>query len=446
MKILRDKVIEDERKSGIGSLYDDDKTSHQHINLLKTKYQQMRRKFERIIQEKAKTKLKVKGQEFVLESQIQIMKEQNQNLRNKKNEYASQMKSELQDLDREVTNTRTERRDLESELRTLETNILRSGDEHYDHKMLQDGEEKSEEELKARHDQEVTLLKELIDKKTKEFDSITNECNKITDAFATKEPRKSALETATKLRAQAEEGRVEIQELLIKVKMLTEATEFLAMRKEELAEETKIAESKNSDLQSQMKAQHEIAQKRMQSKLNRNKTAEIRELIANQEMLMQYAKDLSDKLRQERENYDKLLTGKMEAEEKLALKKKQLEEDTETVEQQDALLADLKAKIDAEQATSDEQSEKVAEARSVNKTEDDKHRHLQQQNTALVAKKNFIEANYDYTSNVSEMNLEIFKGVVQSNDQVNNTVGNFVTKVDDVKKEVQKILVSRYQL
>ena len=39
MKILRDKVIEDERKSGIGSLYDDDKTSHQHINLLKTKYQ-----------------------------------------------------------------------------------------------------------------------------------------------------------------------------------------------------------------------------------------------------------------------------------------------------------------------------------------------------------------------------------------------------------------------
>lgn len=31
LQILRDKVIEDEKKSGIGSLYDDDKTSHQHI-------------------------------------------------------------------------------------------------------------------------------------------------------------------------------------------------------------------------------------------------------------------------------------------------------------------------------------------------------------------------------------------------------------------------------
>jgi hypothetical protein len=28
LKILKEKVIEDEKKSGIGSLYDDDKTSH----------------------------------------------------------------------------------------------------------------------------------------------------------------------------------------------------------------------------------------------------------------------------------------------------------------------------------------------------------------------------------------------------------------------------------
>jgi hypothetical protein len=37
-KILREKVKEDEQKSGMGAIFDDDKTSHQHINLLKTKY------------------------------------------------------------------------------------------------------------------------------------------------------------------------------------------------------------------------------------------------------------------------------------------------------------------------------------------------------------------------------------------------------------------------
>lgn len=38
LKILKEKVVEDEKKSGIGSLFDDEKTSHQHIHLLKTKY------------------------------------------------------------------------------------------------------------------------------------------------------------------------------------------------------------------------------------------------------------------------------------------------------------------------------------------------------------------------------------------------------------------------
>jgi len=42
LKILKEKVVEDEQKSGIGSLFDDDKSSHQHIQLLKTKYGSMR--------------------------------------------------------------------------------------------------------------------------------------------------------------------------------------------------------------------------------------------------------------------------------------------------------------------------------------------------------------------------------------------------------------------
>ena len=47
LKILREKVTEDEKKSGIGSLYDDDKTSHQHIQLLKTKYAKMIRDYDK---------------------------------------------------------------------------------------------------------------------------------------------------------------------------------------------------------------------------------------------------------------------------------------------------------------------------------------------------------------------------------------------------------------
>lgn len=77
LKILKEKVIEDEKKSGIGSLYDDDKTSHQHINLLKTKYAKMKRDFDLRMEKLSKENLKIIGEQFVLQSQIKIMREQN---------------------------------------------------------------------------------------------------------------------------------------------------------------------------------------------------------------------------------------------------------------------------------------------------------------------------------------------------------------------------------
>jgi hypothetical protein len=47
LKILKEKVIDDEQKSGIGSLFDDEKSSHQHIQLLKSKYMQMRKDYDK---------------------------------------------------------------------------------------------------------------------------------------------------------------------------------------------------------------------------------------------------------------------------------------------------------------------------------------------------------------------------------------------------------------
>jgi len=61
LKILKEKVVEDEGNSGIGSLFDDEKSSHQHIALLKEKYQHMRMQFEKKMQDLKKKKLDVIG-------------------------------------------------------------------------------------------------------------------------------------------------------------------------------------------------------------------------------------------------------------------------------------------------------------------------------------------------------------------------------------------------
>ena len=68
LKILKEKVTEEDKNSGIGQLFDDEKSSHQHIDLLKTKYAKLRRDYDRKFQELDKKKLAVYGENFVLEA------------------------------------------------------------------------------------------------------------------------------------------------------------------------------------------------------------------------------------------------------------------------------------------------------------------------------------------------------------------------------------------
>ena len=136
LKILREKVTEDEKKSGIGSLYDDDKTSHQHIQLLKTKYAKMIRDYDKTKQALQKQELKVKGQEFVLAAQIAIMKEQNQKLTQQQKTYKEESAKAEFKLKNELKEVQGARSDLEADLRKLSNELERSLKEHYDHKMF----------------------------------------------------------------------------------------------------------------------------------------------------------------------------------------------------------------------------------------------------------------------------------------------------------------------
>ena len=135
---------------------------------------------------------------------------------------------------------------------------------------------------------------------------------------------------------------MQIQFLDIQVERLTEMTEQLNCKRDELVDEKKLADSKNEELKTQLKAQEEIAHKRLMNKLNREKSAEVKELLANDEMIKANSEDIQNKLRAEKDNYDQLLRDKMELEEKLARLKVVLGIDTEAVTEQDSLLAELK--------------------------------------------------------------------------------------------------------
>lgn len=199
--------------------------------------------------------------------------------------------------------------------------------------------------------------------------------------------------------------------------------------RDNLTEEKREAEEKNEELKKQIEAQNEIARKRLMAKLNRDKTAEIKELLAQEQIVKDYNDVNYQKLQDEKQKYDNLLSERMHKEEELRLLNKQLDEDTEAVKLQDADLAELQKLIDIEQEKLTDFTSKVLEERDIKKREEDRHHLAQQTNTARSAKKIWIEQTYGDHEHVEKMKVDTFRQIMESNSEVNTHVDSFTGKL-----------------
>lgn len=142
---------------------------------------------------------------------------------------------------------------------------------------------------------------------------------------------------------------------------------------------------------------------------------------------------MANKLQEEKTKFETLLSGRQDIEEQKKRRTEKMVDDKAVVLEQQAKLDDLKARIDEEQKLCDEQTAELANQTKLNRFEENNSRDLNQKNAALTAKLEFIEQGYDYKGNVQGMNLEVFRQIMQTNQNVNDTVSNFVGKLDTTK-------------
>lgn len=129
----------------------------------------------------------------------------------------------------------------------------------------------------------------------------------------------------------------------------------------------------------------------------------------------------------------------MEIDEQVRLKQLKLTDDTAKVADQDKSLADLRAQIDAEQAKLEETNQGLDAARKLHRREEENQRELSLKNAALNEKLAFIQAHYDYKSQVKKMDLDKFSKLTSSNMQINKTVEDFVKRMGTVKQEISDL-------
>lgn len=118
----------------------------------------------------------------------------------------------------------------------------------------------------------------------------------------------------------------------IEIQNLQDVTDSLNRRKEDLIGEKQDSEIKNEELRTQLKAQQDVAHKRLMAKLNRDKTQEIKELLIQQEALKEFNDNLTNKLTEEKEKFNKFSDEKITIDEKLRLLLLNFKDDTEFTE------------------------------------------------------------------------------------------------------------------
>lgn len=149
--------------------------------------------------------------------------------------------------------------------------------------------------------------------------------------------------------------------------------------------------------------------------------------------------DFTNKLRTEVEKTDTLLEEKLTMDEEKRLGGIEKTKLGATIEEQNQKLGAIKAEIDEKQKIVDEKLKRVTQMRTDNTKEQDKNNRNKKNYAALIAKLEFIESKYDYSSQAKGLRIEDFKDLQMSNLNVNNAIDGFASKLQMTQKEIQEI-------
>ena len=279
----------------------------------------------------------------------------------------------------------------------------------------------------------------ILKEKTQELENIQAEREKVQNEYMGMTELQTKIKEAQTYLAEIEVFHVQLQHKSILIKELETATDYLQMTKEELDDQKKQTDEANEDLEKTLKGKEEANLKRLLAKITRDKNPDIKDLIQKEEAQMESNEDFSNKFREEKEKLDLLIDETVQLIETLRLAKEKFEITNEQIKVQTEELDKLKTLIDERQTNVNAKLKSVEEARKLNLFEEEKNRKYAKANAALKAKLDFIETKYDYTSSAKNMSLEDFKDLMQSNNNVNQTMDGFSQKLASIQKEIQSM-------
>ena len=442
LKLMKEREREINKSGGFTQLFNDDRDPSIHIQQMKTKYANMRKKMEDQILNLNDKKREIVGINVSLKAKLDTLQKLELDIYNKLKELESNKTQQLNQDKLNYEEKDNEKINLEAENRLNNTKLKAeiNNNEELDYKIKSDDE--MSKMTQSDVDNNIKLIEDLVQIKGEELNQVHEKIKEITQKAESVPNYNEEKEKNEEFKKQIEELKDKALKLTTDAETAELANNYLIKKKNEVVEEAKKLRDLNIELRHEIDAKITLNDQRIQKKVREAKSEEIQDITNKLNETKKKVEDLEKKIEKEIEKKHNLTKEIIKLNIKLNHKKEEESDLLKKTEKYKEELEEKKKIYENMDNESDEVKDKIGTAKTDNKLLRNRNKLLNEENDALNSRFDFITNNYDYTSNLKRISMEDLKRLEQSNTLVNNTIGNFVEKVGTFKNNnVQDLLM-----
>ena len=442
LKLMKEREREIAKSGGFTQLFNDDKDPSLHIQQLKVKYANMRKKMEDQILLLNDKKREITGLNVSLKAKLESLQKLEQAVYNKLKELENNKNNELEQRNTNFYEKDNERTNIEADNRLQSSKLNQVINNNEDLKYSIETGDTIGKMTQDDFDNEVKLIDDLAELKGQELHETREKINELNAKAEAIPGYKEEQEANENYKKQIEELKEQYLKLNAEAECAELVNNFLIKKKNEAINERKKYIDLNIELKHEIEAKITLNDNRIQKKVREANSEEIQELQQKLEETNQKIAELENKIQKEIQKIHNFTKEIIKTNIQTKHRQEVMDDLQKNIAKHREELEELKKTYETCDTESDSLKDKIGKEKTDNELLKNRNKLLQEENAAVTSKYEFITKNYDFTTNLKKISMEDLKNLAQSNILVNNTIDTFVDKVGQFKRNNVQTLLS----
>ena len=393
LKLMKEREREIAKSGGFTQLFNDDKDPSIHIQQLKVKYANMRKKMEDEILLLNDKKREITGLNVSLKAKLNSIQKFEQEVYNKLKELEREKKSELNAKNSAFFEKDNERTNLEADNRLNNSKLNQTLTENEDLKYNIETGERIGTMTQDDFNDKLKLVDDLVEIKGKELTECREKIKSIIERAESVPNYKEEQENNEKYKKQIEELKENFLKLNTDAECAEMVNNYIIKKKNDVIAERKKYIDLNIELKHEIEAKNTLNDNRIQKKVREANSEEIQEIRNKLEETNQKVTDLENKIAKEIEKIHNFTKEIIKV--NIQLKhKKEVEEDLQkNIAKEKEELEEAKKTYEVCEEESNTLKDKIGKEKTDNELLRNRNKLLQEENASITSKFDFITKN-----------------------------------------------------